>query len=81
MIHRGWVGGGEGCYPCREEDQCLSGQVWPHLPETDLTKQNSSIYLLQSSTGKFAPESLKWVRTADLELTPDLPEFRDAVLE
>lgn len=62
------------------EDQCLLGQACPQLPKTDLPKQKSSIYLHGSATEHFALETLKWARTADLGLNPDLPEFTAAVL-
>lgn len=50
-----------------------------------ISPETNSIFVflraLLRTTEHFAPETLKRLRTADLELTPDLLEFTAAVLE
>lgn len=63
-----------GAVPLGKEITVSQGGL-PCLPETDFPNRNSEFVFLRALLGTaehFAPETLKWVRPADLEIIPSL---------
>lgn len=54
--------------------------IFPRLISPDKIPGFLFPRVLEGTTEHFGPETLKWVRTVDLELLPDLSEFTVAVL-